>query len=100
MSLIDFPNPMQWIASAKDDNQKRELINATMSALYSAQITLLWETGRKKLWGEGQALQRTAVSMYLTLSTLEQKGLIVLTVPKDLLDPNVLSLFQTEAKTK
>jgi len=71
-----------------------------MSALYSAQITLLWETGRRKLWGQGQALQRTATSIYLTLSTLERKGLIVLTIPKDLLDPNNLSLFQTERIVK
>ncbi len=70
-----------------------------MSALYSAQITLLWETGRRKLWGEGQALQRTATSIYLTLSTLEKKGLIVLTVPKDLLEANNLSQFQTEKMT-
>jgi hypothetical protein len=98
MGLIDFPSPVGWFESVKDEGQKRDLINATMSALYSAQITLLWETGRRKLWGEGAALQRTAVSMYLTLSTLEKKGLIVLTVPKDLLDPNVLSQFQTERK--
>src|SRR5204863_10059023 len=96
MSLLEFPNPAEWIASAKDDNQRRELINATMSAFYSAQITFLWETGRRKLWGEGAALQRTATSMYLTLTTLEKKGLITLTVPRDLLDANNLSQFQTE----
>lgn len=103
MGLIDFPNPVEWITGAKDDTEKRALINATMSALYSAQITFLWETGKaakNRWWGsEGPALQRTAVSMYLTLSVLEQKGLIALTVPKDLLDPNVLSQFQTERIT-
>lgn len=100
MGLLDFPNPIAWITGAKDDDQKRALINATMSALYSAQITLLWETGKaakNKWWGsEGPALQATAASIYLTLSVLEKKGLITLTVPKDLLDPNVLSQFQTE----
>src|SRR5256885_5032340 len=100
MALLEFPSPVAWITSLKDDNQKRDLINATMSALYSAQITLLWETGRRKLWGEGQALQRTATSIYLTLSTLERTGLIVLTIPKDLLDPNNLSQFQTERIVK
>src|SRR2546421_10333379 len=99
MGLIDFPSPIEWINSAKDENQKRALINATVSALYSAQITFLWETGRRKLWGQGQAFQRTATSMYLTLSTLERKGLIVLTVPKDLLEANNLSNFQTEKMT-
>jgi hypothetical protein len=104
MGLLDFPNPVEWITGAKDDSEKRALINATMSALYSAQITLLWETGKAaegKWWGsEGPALKRTATAIYLTLSVLEQKNLIALTVPKDLLDPNNLSQFQTERMTK
>jgi hypothetical protein len=100
VALLEFPNPTSWITAAKDDDQKRALINASMSALYSAQITFMWETGRKALWGEGKALQRTATSIYLTLLNLEKKNLITLTVPKDLLDPNNLSQFQTESNTK
>lgn len=100
MGLLNFPNPVEWIASAKDDSEKRTLVNATMSALYSAQITFLWETGRRSLWGEGRALQRTATAIYLTLSVLEQKNLITLTVPKDLLAADNLSQFQTERKVK
>lgn len=100
MGLLEFPNPVSWITSAKDDDQKRALINATMSALYSAQITFLWESGRNSWFGEGKAMQRTATSIYLTLSTLEKKGLIVLTVPKDLLNADNLSQFQTELRTK
>lgn len=103
MGLLDFPNPVDWITGIKDDDQKRALINATMSALYSAQITMLWETGKAaegKWWGsEGPAFKKTATSMYLTLRTLEQKNLITLTVPQDLLDPDNLSKFQTERKT-
>lgn len=100
MGLIDFPSPIGWFESIKDENQKRDLINATMSALYSAQITLLWETGRRKLWGEGPALQRTATSMYMTLKALEKKGLLVLTVPKDLLEKSNLDQFEIERVTK
>jgi hypothetical protein len=99
MGLLDFPNPVEWITGAKDDAEKRLLVNATMSALYSAQITLLWETGRSKLWGEGKALQRTAVSIFLTLEALQKKGLITLTVPKDLLDADNLAQFQTQEIT-
>ena len=100
MNLLEFPNPAEWINSVKDADQKRTLINATVSALYSAQITLLWETGRRKLWGEGTALQRTATSMYMTLQALEKKGLIVLTVPKDLLEKSNLDQFEIERVTK
>ena len=100
MALLDFPNPVDWITSAKDDVEKRALINATMSALYSAQITFLWETGKNKwLSTEGRALQRTATAIYLTLSTLEKKNLITLTVPKDLLEADNLAAFQTERIT-
>lgn len=102
MGLLDFPNPVEWITGVKDDNEKRALINATMSALYSAQITMLWETGKAaegKWWGsEGPALKRTAISVFLTLRVLEQKNLITLTVPQDLLTSDDLSKFQTERK--
>jgi hypothetical protein len=104
MALLEFPNPVDWIAGIRDDDQKRALINATMSALYSAQITMLWETGKAAQghwWSsEGPALMRTATAMYLTLRVLEQKNLIVLTVPTDLMDADNLSKFQTERMTK
>src|SRR5438270_10168857 len=62
------------------------MINAAASALYSAQITFLWETGKAakgKFWSfEGPALMRTAVSIYLTLAELEKKGFLTLTVPR------------------
>jgi len=99
MGLLDFPNPVEWITGAKDDSEKRLLINATMSALYSAQITFMWRSGSSKiaLWfGEGQALKDAATAMYRTLSVLESKNLITLTVPKDLLEASNLSQFQTE----
>ena len=101
MGLIDFPNVADWITSIKDDDQKRALINSAASAAYSAWITFTWRQGSSKLalWlGEGQALQDSAVAMYLTLRDLERKNLITLTVPQDLLESSVLSKFQTEHK--
>jgi len=84
----------------KNDDQRRDMINAAASALYSAQITFLWETGKAakgKFWSfEGPALMRTAVSIYLTLAELEKKGFLTLTVPQDLLAANNLAVFQTE----
>ncbi|SRR6266550_1452369 len=103
MAILEFPNPVTWVTSLKDDNQKRELINATMSALYSAQISFLWRSGASR-WaqyiGEGKALQDAAVSMYLSLRQLERKNFLTLTVPSDMLTAEILSKFQTEEKTK
>lgn len=102
MAILDFPNPVSWVTSLKDDNQKRDLINATMSALYSAQISFLWRSGSSKfaLWlGEGKALQDAAVAMYLTLRTLEKKNFLTLAIPSDMLTPEILSRFQTERIT-
>ena len=103
MGLLDFPNPADWITSIKDDEQKRQLINSAASAAYSAWITFTWRSGTswiaQKL-GEGKALQDSAVAMYLSLRELESKNFLVLTVPKDLLDSNLLSQFQSEWRTK
>jgi len=103
VALLEFPNPVAWFASARDDEQKRELINATMSALYSAQICFLWRSGSSR-WaqyiGEGKAMQDAAVAMYLSLRELERKNFLTLTLPSDMLTPEVLSKFQTEEVTK
>jgi hypothetical protein len=82
---------------------EREVVNALVSSAYSAWITAIWRSGNAKwvtMTGEGQALKDAATAVYLSLSGLEQKGFLALTVPKDLLDPNNLSRFQTEEKTK
>src|SRR5271170_5170462 len=103
MGLIDFPDPIAMFEGGKTAGLEREVINSLVSAAYSAWISMLWRSGQAK-WaaftGEGQALKDAATSVYLTLSTLEAKGFLSLTVPQDLLDPNNLSRFQTEEKTK
>jgi hypothetical protein len=58
----------------------------------------MWRSGSAKwvlITGEGQALKDAATAMYLSLSALEKKGFLSLTVPKDLLDADNLSRFQT-----
>lgn len=96
MSLLDFPNPIAWYEGAKNAGLQRQEIDAFVSALYSAQITFLWQSGKKSWWGEGKAMQDAATAQYLTLTRLETKGFLTLTVPKDLLDPDNLARFQTE----
>jgi hypothetical protein len=103
MGLIDFPDPVSMFEGAKTAGLEREVINSLMSAAYSAWITFMWRSGAAK-WadftGEAQALKDAATCAYLSLRELEQKKFLTLTVPKDLLDPNNLSRFQTEEKTK
>lgn len=103
MALLEFPNPVSWLEGAKTAGLEREAINALLSMAYSAQICALWRSGSSKWaqWiGEGQALQDAATAIYLSLQNLETKNFLTLTVPKDLLDPDNLSKFQTSSKEK
>ena len=89
--------------SAKNAGLERDEINALVSAAYSAFISALWRSGSAKwaIWtGEGQGMKDAATAMYLSLSQLESKNFLTLTVPKDLLDADNLSRFQTEFKEK
>ena len=103
MPLLEFPNPVSWFEGAKNAGLERNAANALVSSLYSAQITLLWRSGESKFaqwFGEGKALQDAATAMYLSLQALETKNFLTLTVPKDLLDADNLSRFQTSSKEK
>src|SRR5579871_4179580 len=102
MGLIDLPDPLSMFEGAKTAGLDREVINALVSSTYSAWISFTWRSGSAKWadWtGEGQALKDAAIAMYLSLSTLERKGFLTLTVPNDLLTAANLSKFQTERKT-
>jgi hypothetical protein len=103
MNLIGIPDPVSMFEAAANGKLERAEVNALVSAAYSASITAMWRSGSAKWadWtGEGQALKDAATAMYLSLSTLEAKNFLTLTVPKDLLDAANLSRFQTEEKTK
>jgi len=83
---------------------EREAGNAAASALASMAITHLWSQGNEMngWWkSEGDVLKDDAMALYVTLSKLEEKNFLTLTVPGDLLaDTNRRAKFQTEAKTK
>ena len=96
MGMLDFPDPASWITGIKDDDQKRAIINSVMSAAYSSWIAFLWRAGQRNFLGFGAAMRDAATSAYLTLHVLEQKKFLALTLPKDLLDADNLSRFQTE----
>jgi hypothetical protein len=88
---------------AKNAGLEREAVNSFVSSAYSAWITAMWRSGSAK-WatftGEGQAMKDAATAMYLSLTQLEAKNFLCLTVPQDLLDPDNLSKFQTEEQKK
>ena len=97
MGLLDFPNPGDWFNSFKMGAEERAAFTAIQSAAYSSYISGLWSEGSAKWLGStGQGLKDAATACYLSLRVLEEKGLLVLTIPKDLLDANNLSRFQTE----
>jgi hypothetical protein len=103
MGLLSLPDPVSILESAKTAGLEREVINSLVSASYSAWISAMWRSGSAKwvqITGEGQALKDAATAMYLSLRELEKKNFLSLTVPKDLLDADNLSRFQTEEKTK
>jgi len=103
MGLFQIPDPVSIFESAKNSGLGREIINSFVSATYSAWISAMWRSGSSKwaVWtGEGQGMKDAATAMYLSLRELEQKGFLTLTVPKDLLDADNLSKFQTEEKIK
>jgi hypothetical protein len=99
MGLIDFPDPVSMFEGAKNAGLEREVANSFVSAAYSAWISAMWRSGSAK-WaqftGEGPALKDAATSVYLTLTGLETKNFLRLTVPLDLLDADNLSKFRTE----
>jgi hypothetical protein len=103
MGLITIPDPVSIYESAKNAGLERQAANSFISVMYSAWISLMWRSGTSKwaVWtGEGQAMQDAATAAYLSLQNLETKNFLVLTVPKDLLNPNNLAKFQSESVVK
>jgi hypothetical protein len=103
MGLFEIPDPVSMFESAKNAGLERDIANAFVSASLSAAIAGMWRSGSAKWadWtGEGQALKDAATAMYLTLDQQLKPGFLTLTVPKDLLDPNNLTRFQSEFKEK
>jgi len=103
MGLISIPDPVSIFESAKNSGLERDVINALISTTYSAWITAMWRSGDAKWaqWtGEGQAMKDAAAAVYLSLSSLQKKGFLTLTVPSDLLTADELSKFQTSSISK
>lgn len=97
MGVIDFPNPADWYESAKNSGMERDAANTVLSGVYSFWIAGMWSLGQRKyFWFVADA----ATAMYLSLSDLQKKGLLALTIPTSMLEPKNLSRFTTIMKTK
>ena len=103
MALISLPDPVSILEAAENAKLEREVVNALVSAEYSALIAFVWRAGSSKLaaaLGIGEAMRDAATVRYLSLRELEKKGFLALTVPKDLLGADNLARFQTEYQSK
>lgn len=96
MGLIDF-NPVGWVEAAKNAGYERNVVNVLLSGAISAWIAAMWGLGKKKFFSFAAD---AATAAYLSMRQLEQKNLLTLTVPRDLLDAGNLARFQTEAVSK
>ncbi len=97
MGIIDFPNPADWVNSAKNGGMERDAANTVLSGVYSFWLSGMWAAGQKKwTW----FLADGATAMYLALSDLQKKGLLALSVPTAMLEAKNLSRFTTTIRTK
>lgn len=97
MGFLDFPNPSDWIESAKNGGFEREAANTVLSAVYSFWVTGMWSLGQSRFFW---FLRDAATAMYISLAQLEKKGLLALTVPTALLENANVSRFQTTEAVK
>ncbi len=96
MGLLEF-NPVDWYESAKNGGLERKAADALVSSVFSAVISGLWSLGQKKFFG---FLAVSATAMYLTLTRMESKNFLTLTVPKDMLTAENKSNFIAEEVTR
>ncbi len=96
-----IPNPGDIFKGFVEGKIEKEAFACLMSASISGGLTFAFETGRRKLWGEGRALQRSCGAVYVACQPLVESGYIrSLAVHKDMLDPDFLSQFQAEYKAR
>jgi len=103
MNILQFPDVVGMYQGAKNANLEREEVDAFVSATYSSWLTFLWRSGTSRwaLWlGEGKAMQDAATAAYLTLTQLQAKNFLTLTVPSDMLVADNLSKFDTRRVVK
>lgn len=99
-ALTSIASIIEQVATGK---LEREIGNMLASAAATLVITHLWyQADAMKWWqSEGEVFRMDAVSLYKTLSALEAKGFLTITVPTEMLkDFNRLAKFQTERIAK
>jgi len=94
--MFDLPDPVGMYEQAKNAGLEREIAEDFLGVAYSGFINLVW--GLRKIPIFGPAFAAQALSIYFSLKNgkLFQEGKLRITVNKSLLDPDLLSQYQTE----
>jgi hypothetical protein len=101
MGLFNIPDPVSMFETALNGKLEREAENSLMSCMYSGVLSFFWRLGSAGIkFGLGPALQDMATAQYLSLTNLEAKNFLTLTVPKDMLDADNLAKFETSQVVK
>jgi hypothetical protein len=98
MLISILPNPVSMFESAINGGLEREAAMGLLSAGLSSSLTFFWKLGKLPLIGT--AFQWFAQSMKISLldSKLFADGKIRLTFPKEMIDPDFESQFETMQK--
>lgn len=98
--MFDLPNPIGMYEQAKNAGLAREIVEDVLSQAYSDYLTTRWTWRTLPIIGNGIGEGAIATLVSLRNSQLYEEGKIRLTVPKSMLDPDLLSKYQTEYKEK
>jgi hypothetical protein len=94
--MFNLPDPVSMFETAKNAGLEREVALDFIGTAYSSFLNLLW--GLQKVPVVGGAFKAQALGTFFSLrnSQLYQEGKIKLTVKKEMLDPDLLSQYETE----
>lgn len=100
MGLISLPDPVSMFETWKNAGEEREVAEDILSQMYSDYLTTRWAWRSVPIIGNGIAAGAYATYVSLKNGKLFADGRLRITVPKSMLDPDLLSLYQTEYKEK
>lgn len=100
MGLISLPDPVSMFESAKNAGLEREIVEDILGQMYSDYLTTRWTWRTVPIVGAGISAGAYATYVSLKNGRLFADGRLRLTVPKSMLDPDLLSQYETEWKQK
>jgi hypothetical protein len=98
--MFDLPNPVGMYEQAKNAGLEREIVEDILGQMYSDYITTRWTMKNIPILGPGLSAGAYATYVSLKNGKLYTEGKLRLTVPQDMLNPDILAKFQTEWEGK